>query len=219
MNNHGILTVISGFAGSGKGTLVKSLLQQDDYSLSISATTRAPRPGEAHGKEYFFLTRKEFEDMISKEELIEWAEYVGNYYGTPKTYVEEQLAAGKNVILEIEVQGALNVKKLFPDALLIFLTPPSATELRNRLVGRGTEDIATINKRMDRAIEEGKCMKEYDYIVVNDKIEECVSYVHDIITKIKENGIKQSDLLQKNQWIEKLNAELSALEPLTGETN
>lgn len=214
MNNQGILTVISGFAGSGKGTLVKSLLQQYAYSLSISATTRASRPGEEHGREYFFVTREMFENMIKNGELIEWAEYVGNYYGTPKAYVEEQLNAGKNVILEIEVQGALHVKKLFPEALLIFLTPPSAIELRERLVGRGTEDRATVNKRMMRAVEESTCMKEYDYIVVNDKIEDCVSKVHDIITKVKECGKEEIDFVQKNQYIEKMEKELRQLKAL-----
>ena len=127
MNTHGILIVVSGFSGSGKGTIMKELLKRyDNYALSISATTRAPREGETDGQEYFFKTREEFEKMIAKEELIEYAEYVNNYYGTPRAYVEEQLTAGKDVILEIEIQGALKVKKKFPDTLLLFVTPPSA---------------------------------------------------------------------------------------------
>ena len=130
MNTHGILIVVSGFSGSGKGTIMKELLKRyDNYALSISATTRAPREGETDGREYFFKTREEFEKMIAKEELIEYAEYVNNYYGTPRAYVEEQLTAGKDVILEIEIQGALKVKKKFPDTLLLFVTPPSAEEL------------------------------------------------------------------------------------------
>ena len=133
MNTHGILIVVSGFSGSGKGTIMKELLKRyDNYALSISATTRAPREGETDGREYFFKTREEFEKMIAKEELIEYAEYVNNYYGTPRAYVEEQLTAGKDVILEIEIQGAMKVKKKFPDTLLLFVTPPSAEELRKR---------------------------------------------------------------------------------------
>ena len=135
----GILTVISGFSGAGKGTVLKRLLTKyDNYALSISATTRAPREGEENGREYFFKTREEFEKMIAKDELIEYAMYVNNYYGTPKAYVQEQLSQGKDVILEIEVQGALKIKERFPDALLIFITPPSAGELKRRLTDRGS---------------------------------------------------------------------------------
>ena len=131
MREKGILIVVSGFSGSGKGTIMKELLKQyDNYALSISATTRNPRPGEEDGREYFFKTVEDFEKMIAKEELIEYARYVDNYYGTPRAYVEEQLEAGKDVILEIEIQGALKVKEKFPDALLLFVTPPSAEELR-----------------------------------------------------------------------------------------
>ena len=140
MNQRGILIVVSGFSGAGKGTLMKELMKryEETYALSVSATTRNPREGEVDGREYFFKTTEEFEKMIAKEELIEYARYVENYYGTPRTYVEQQLEAGKDVILEIEIQGALKVKERFPDTLLLFVTPPSAKELRRRLVGRGT---------------------------------------------------------------------------------
>ena len=137
MNQRGILIVVSGFSGAGKGTLMKELMKryEETYALSVSATTRNPREGEVDGREYFFKTTEEFEKMIAKEELIEYARYVENYYGTPRTYVEQQLEAGKDVILEIEIQGALKVKERFPDTLLLFVTPPSAKELRRRLVG------------------------------------------------------------------------------------
>ena len=182
MNTHGILIVVSGFSGSGKGTIMKELLKRyDNYALSISATTRAPREGETDGREYFFKTREEFEKMIAKEELIEYAEYVNNYYGTPRAYVEEQLTAGKDVILEIEIQGALKVKKKFPDTLLLFVTPPSAEELRKRLIGRGTETMEVIEQRMQRAIEESDGMESYDYYVINDDLDTCVKQVHELI--------------------------------------
>ena len=155
MNKEGILIVVSGFSGAGKGTIMKALLERyDNYALSISATTRNPRPGEEEGKAYFFKTTEEFEKMIAQDDLIEYAMYVGNYYGTPKAYVEEQLCAGKDVILEIEIQGALKVKEKFPNTLLLFVTPPSAEELRKRLEGRGTETQEVIDGRMKRAIEE-----------------------------------------------------------------
>ena len=160
MNKKGILIVVSGFSGSGKGTLMKELLSRypDTYALSISATTRSPREGEEHGREYFFISKDEFEKMIAKEELIEYARYVENYYGTPREYVEQKLDEGKDVILEIEIQGALKVKKAFPDTLLLFVTPPSATELKERLVGRGTETMDVIKSRLDRACEEAEGM-------------------------------------------------------------
>ena len=175
MNKEGILIVVSGFSGAGKGTIMKALLERyDNYALSISATTRNPRPGEEEGKAYFFKTTEEFEKMIAQDDLIEYAMYVGNYYGTPKAYVEEQLCAGKDVILEIEIQGALKVKEKFPNTLLLFVTPPSAEELRKRLEGRGTETQEVIDGRMKRAIEEAEYMDQYDYLVVNDELDVCV---------------------------------------------
>lgn len=182
MSKKGILLVVSGFSGAGKGTLMKELLRRyDNYALSISATTRKPREGEMDGREYFFKTTPEFEAMIEAGALIEHACYVGNYYGTPRDYVEQQLSAGKDVILEIEIQGALKVKERFPDTLLLFVTPPSAQELKKRLVGRGTEEMQVIENRLARAGEEAEGIENYDYFVINDDLNECVENVHHII--------------------------------------
>lgn len=200
MNRKGLLIVISGFSGAGKGTAMKRLLEKyDNYALSISATTRAPRAGEENGREYFFKTVEEFEEMISKNQLIEYAKYVNNYYGTPRQYVEEQMSLGRNVILEIEIQGAINIRKQYPDAVLMFITPPSAIELKNRLVGRGTEDIDTINKRMLRAVEEAQELEThrdvYNYVVVNDDLEKCVDDIHGIIETEHKKLDKNLDLI------------------------
>ena len=182
MKKQGTLVVVSGFAGTGKGTVMKELLgRYDSYALSISATPRNPRPGEVDGREYFFKTKEEFEQMIERDEFVEHACYVGNYYGTPKKYVQEQLTAGKDVILEIEIQGALNIKSQFPDALLLFIAPPSADVLKERLVGRGTETEEVIEQRLARAVEESKGIENYDYLVVNDDLDECVENVHQMI--------------------------------------
>ena len=150
MSNQGVLVVLSGFSGAGKGTIMKELIKRYPYFLSVSATTRKPREGEINGKDYFFHSREKFETMIEQGELIEWAEYVGNYYGTPKQAVEKQLAEGKDVLLEIEMQGGMLVKEQFPNALLLFVTPPSFTDLEQRLIGRGTETKDEINRRMQR---------------------------------------------------------------------
>lgn len=196
MKEKGLLLVISGFSGAGKGTVVKRLLElHNDYALSISATTRSPREGEQNGREYFFKSTEEFESMIDNSELIEYAKYVSNYYGTPKAYVEEQLEAGKNVILEIEIQGALNIKKMYPDAVLLFIMPPSAEELERRLVGRGTEDEATIKARLQRASDEAKGVENYNYIVINDKVDDCVEVIHSIVNSEKRKAVNNMSLI------------------------
>lgn len=182
MKDRGILIIVSGFSGAGKGTIMKKLMRDyDNYALSISATTRNPRPGEVDGREYFFKTVEEFENMIENDLLIEYAQYVGNYYGTPKEYVESMLDQGKDVFLEIELQGAMKVKEKFPDTLLVFVTPPSAGVLKKRLVERNTEDMATINARLSRASEEADYLEKYDYLLINDDLDKCVKELHNII--------------------------------------
>lgn len=198
MNNRGLLLVISGFSGAGKGTVMKRLLElHDNYALSISATTRPPREGERNGKEYFFKTQEAFQEMIRQGELLEYAQYVGNFYGTPKEYVVSQLDAGKNVVLEIEIQGALNIKKMFPEAVLMFIMPPDARELENRLRGRGTEDEATILARLARASKESEGVEQYDYIVINDMVDQCVDTIHQIVACEKNKASNNLNLIQQ----------------------
>lgn len=210
MVNKGQLIIMSGFSGSGKGTITKALLDnyKEEYALSISATTRAPRAGEEDGVHYFFLTREQFESMISEGEFLEHAQYVGNYYGTPMKYVKEQMALGKNVILEIEIQGALQVKKMMPEALLLFVTPPSAKILEDRLRGRGTETEDVIASRMARAVQEAEGCEVYDYLVVNDKLDDSVERIHQII---------QSEKCKMNLNIELINQIRKELNEMKGE--
>lgn len=182
MKRRGLRIVLSGFSGAGKGTVMKRLLEKyDNYALSISATTRQPRPGEVEGREYFFKTKEEFEQMIAEDRLLEHAQYVGNYYGTPGDYVEQKLEEGFDVILEIEIQGALKVKEKFPDTVLMFLMPPTAAELKSRLESRNTEDADTIKARLLRAVEESEGVENYDYIVINDVVDDCAERIHNII--------------------------------------
>lgn len=194
--NKGILVVFSGFSGAGKGTVIKRLMEKyDNYALSISATTRAPRPGEEDGREYFFRTQDEFEKLIREDALLEYARYVENYYGTPRSYVEEQLQVGRNVILEIEIQGAMKIKEKIPEALLIFVTPPTVQELERRLTDRGTETAQVIAERLARAGEEAKGMDRYDYILVNDTVEECVDHLHQIIVSEHSRGSRNVEFI------------------------
>ena len=183
MKRKGVLVILSGFAGSGKGTIIRELLEKyDNYALSVSATTRAPREGEVEGVHYFFKTEEEFKDMIAKGELLEYANYVGNYYGTPRAYVKDQLAKGMNVILEIETEGALSIKREYPDAVLVFVMPPSVNEIYNRLKMRGTETEEVIAKRMKKAGIEISVVDRYDYLMINDVLSESVEAFNAIVT-------------------------------------
>lgn len=200
----GILAVVSGFAGAGKGTVTQKLCKDEngpigDYRLSVSATTRNPRPGEVDGQSYFFKTREEFEQMIKNDQLLEWAEYVGNYYGTPLSYVQEQLDQGKNVILEIEVRGALQVKEKYPDAALIFLTTENAQILEGRLRGRGTETDEVIRARLNKASKEAMLIDKYDYIVVNDQVERCAAEINQIIASERRRVKHQTEFVGELQ--------------------
>ncbi len=198
MRHKGILIVVSGFSGAGKGTLMKELLKTyDNYALSISMTTRSPRQGEKDGVEYFFSTRENFEKKIAEDGLIEYAEYCGNYYGTPRAYVEQQLNCGKDVILEIEIQGALKVKEKFPDALLLFVMPPSANELKRRLIGRGTETAEVIDRRLQRAAEESEGIEAYDYLVINDDLQECTEEIHGIVRTARNAAMRNTEFIEQ----------------------
>jgi guanylate kinase len=182
--NFGLLIVVSGPAGVGKGTVLSLVRQKNsDVVFSVSATSRHPRPGEIDGVNYFFVSRPQFERMIQENKLLEWVEYCGNYYGTPKEYVEEQLRKGHIVILEIEVEGARNIKKQYPQCVSIFISPPSLDELKKRIVNRGTETPEVIERRMQRAQNELMHISEYDYVIVNDTVEDSAERFLDIIRK------------------------------------
>ena len=176
------LFVLSGSSGVGKGTVLKGFLEKNpDFMLSISCTTRPPRPGEIDGVNYFFISKNEFENCIKENKFLEWAEFAGNFYGTKKKYINQCLEEGKNVILEIDTQGALQVKKQMPEAVLIFVCPPSYEALENRLRGRHTEDEATIQKRLEQVKKEIERSKQFDYQIVNDRLEDAISRLEDVV--------------------------------------
>jgi guanylate kinase len=182
MTQTGLLIVLSGPSGAGKGTVCNALRPtMPELNVSISATTRQPRAGEREGVNYFFKTVEQFKTMVEQNELLEWAQVYGNYYGTPRQYVEQLLAEGKDVLLEIDIQGALQVKKQFPDGVFIFLVPPSLEELRSRIIGRGTETEESFRLRFGAAASELKYMDQYDYVVVNDQVPDACRRVRSII--------------------------------------
>ncbi|QKG85994.1 guanylate kinase [Kroppenstedtia pulmonis] len=203
MKKKGLLIVLSGPSGAGKGTVCSALrrkMNESELIYSVSATTRPPRKGEVDGVHYFFKSRDQFEDMIRDGELLEWARYVDNYYGTPRSFVQEQLDNGKDVLLEIEVQGAKQVKKQFPEGVFIFLLPPSRQELRDRILGRGTETESSIKNRMNAASKEFQQVHYYDYIVLNDRVENACNRIRSILTA--EHCKKDRLLKNQRDWLE-----------------
>lgn len=198
MSKKGLQIILSGFSGSGKGTVVKKLVEKyDKYALSISATTRGPRDNEIENVSYFYITRQEFEELINQDKLLEYAVYSDNYYGTPAEYVYEKRNAGYDVILEIETQGALKVKEKCPESILIFMMPPSIEELRKRLTDRGTETEEEINKRLQQAKRETKVMDQYDYLIINDNVDDCVELLHNIIVSEHKRVENRLELIEK----------------------
>ena len=189
--NKGRLFVISGPSGTGKGTICKELIKDDKIRLSVSMTTRNPRDGEVHGVSYYFATKDEFLQKIDAGGFLEYAEVFGNFYGTPKMEVLELLDQGIDVLLEIDVQGALQIKEVYPEAVLVFILPPSMEELRARLTGRGTETQDVVERRLGEAAKEISFVKEYDYAVVNDDLEEAIENVKNVI-KASHFGVTQS---------------------------
>ena len=199
----GVLLVMSGPSGAGKGTLCAKLREQIPLALSISATTRSPRKGEKEGVHYFFMSREEFKEQIHEDGFIEWAEVYGNFYGTPRKYVEEQLAKGQDVMLEIDPQGAKSVKLRIPDAVLVFVMPPSYGELERRIRGRGTETEEQIEKRLSCAVSEINTLAAYDYVIINERLQPAVDHLKAIINaercKVSRNlGLPQAFILEKD---------------------
>ena len=203
MTKRGLLIVLSGPSGVGKGTVRAAIFSKGEqkFVYSISATTRQPRTGETDGVDYFFKTREEFEQMIQNKQLLEYAEYVGNYYGTPLEYVENTLATGKDVFLEIDVQGAIQVRELMPEGVFIFLTPPDLNELESRIVNRGTDSDEVIAKRMKTAREELELMKYYDYSVVNDTVNNAVQKIEAIIQTEHLRIVRNLDTIEELEEI------------------
>lgn len=182
MNKKGLLIVVSGPSGAGKGTICKEVLsRRDDINVSISATTREPRKGEVEGVNYFFITREAFEEKIEQEAFIEYAEVYKNLYGTPKDYALEKISQGENILLEIDIQGALQVKKRYPEGVFIFILPPSMKELRNRIIGRGSETPESLERRFSSAFEEIEFVNQYDYYIINDQVEKAANLMEAII--------------------------------------
>lgn len=210
MNNHqreGLLLVVSGPAGVGKGTIDRVLLERNpNMRLSVSATTRAPRPGEIDGVHYFFISDEKFQQMVSNGEFLEYVHVFNmDYYGTPRSFVEEEIALGHDVLLEIDVQGAMRVRETYPDAVLVFIAPPSMGKLKSRLVGRGTETPEAIERRFETAFSEMEYMKQYDYIVVNDVLDIAIGHVEHILDaercRSKRSGTLINKLLGGNETL------------------
>ncbi len=202
MNKKGILIVLSGPSGAGKGTICKALLEKAEFWLSVSATTRQPRSGEVEGKNYYFLTKEEFEHRIKKDDFLEYAQVYGNYYGTPKGNVIEAVENGKDVILEIDIQGALRVKETYPGGVFIFILPPSMEELKNRIIQRGSETPESLMTRFVSAYQEINYVSKYNYAVVNDTVEEAVKKIQAIIVaeKCRVDRIKE-DILDSKEGL------------------
>lgn len=180
--HEGVLVVVSGSSGVGKGTILKKLVHDNEnIKFAISATTRRPREGEVDGVDYFFKTEDEFKEMINKNELVEWVNYCGNFYGKSKKYIEDMSKKGYDLVIEVEVEGAKNIKRAYPESVSVFVMPPSFEELEERLKSRGTETTESIKRRLARALEEQKEIENYDYTVVNDEVENVINFIKKVI--------------------------------------
>ena len=198
MTPKGNLVIISGFSGVGKGTVVHSLMSRHTgYALSVSCTTRAPRPGEKDGADYFYITQKEFDSMIERGEFLEYARYVDHSYGTPGKYVKQKLEEGLDVILEIEIQGAMKVRRQYPEAVLIFIMPPDFETLKNRLAGRGSETADVIRARLKRAAAESEGIEQYDYIFINDIADDCADRIHRLLRSLRSRTSSNRAFIEK----------------------